>query len=87
MGARVLHWTQDRNDLAPPLALGAMGMAMVVAFVAGPWIIVYRAVILPNHDPTCKTLTMLPLVVAAASRLVSRRRTFAQGQAASQWTS
>jgi alpha-1,6-mannosyltransferase len=35
----VLHWSPDREGLAPLLALGALGLAMLTFVAAGPWII------------------------------------------------
>jgi alpha-1,6-mannosyltransferase len=73
--------------VVPLTALGGRTRIVAPAWAATlTSILLYRPVILPNHDLAWKTLANLPFVITAASALL-RGRSLARVHGASQWTS
>lgn len=71
--------------VVPFVVLGGGAPAWAMTLAAP---LLYKPLILPNHDLAWKTLALLPFVIAAASALLrGRGGQLAQDQGASRWTS
>jgi hypothetical protein len=72
--------------VVPFIALGGPTIVAPAWALTLASILLYRPVILPNHDLAWKTLASLPFAIAVASALL-RGRSLTRDHGASQWTS
>jgi alpha-1,6-mannosyltransferase len=72
--------------VVPFIALGGTTIVAPAWALTLASILLYRPVILPNHDLAWKTLASLPFAIAVASALL-RGRSLTRDHGASQWTS